>query len=323
MLTARKVFSRILGHLGALRTRYHLDRLADPSVQRGRALRTGGGHASDHLGAFADPVLLIAGVHTLRTEREERILSDASPIPLQDRGDHLPRRTWIGGGFQHQECTRREVRYGGLCASDDGTQVRVVVLVERGRQADDERFPIPKPFGGAAGMEVACRCHGGKRGTRNVFDVRATVRYRGDLAGIDVNAEHIIASLGEGYCQGQPDVAESDDADPCHWPDDSMASCAGSLGHLRRSHRIRGVYSRRHGTRPTGHRYDAGHVSRRDHPTQREADVSQRQFAASRSCGVSGNGPWYTRPASPGLHAQGDRPVTPMGRVPGVRGCAG
>ncbi len=36
------------------------------------------------------------------------------------------------------------------------------------------------------------------------------------LRGVDVDAEHVVAGLGEGDRERQTDVAEPDDADTCH-----------------------------------------------------------------------------------------------------------
>ena len=50
-------------------------------------------------------------------------------------------------------------------------------------------------------------------GVRDVLDVAAALVQRLDLAGVGVEPDHIVASLGEGDGQRQPDVPQPDDPD--------------------------------------------------------------------------------------------------------------
>ena len=64
-----------------------------------------------------------------------------------------------------------------------------------------------------AGSRAGARRSGARVGVGDVLDVAAALVQRLDLALVGVEADHLVARLGEGDGERQPDVAEPDDPD--------------------------------------------------------------------------------------------------------------
>ena len=143
-------------------------------------------------------------------------MADARAAPLQDGRDDLARRARVGRRLEHQQRPRRDVRGRGLGPRQHGPEVRVAMVVEGCRQADDDRLAVAQTLGTGRRAEVAARGDGRQGGARDVLDVRAALGDGDRLARVDVDPQDVIASFREGDREGQPDVAESDDADACH-----------------------------------------------------------------------------------------------------------
>ena len=84
-------------------------------------------------------------------------------------------------------------------------------LAQGGRDADDHRFAGGEVGVVGAGPEAVAKRRQG--GVGDVLDVAAALAEGLDLARVDVEADDLVAGLGEGYGERQPDVAEPDDPD--------------------------------------------------------------------------------------------------------------
>ena len=141
------------------------------------------------------------------------VAAGAQAGALQHRGDLLAGGARVGGALQHDEVAGAQAAGERLAGAEHGRQVRLPVLGERRRQADQDRVDRPQlvPRGGRADAAVG---HQGREPLRgHVLDVGVAGVDPVDLRLDRVEAEDGHTRLGEGHGEGQPDVAEPHHAD--------------------------------------------------------------------------------------------------------------
>src|SRR5262249_6352140 len=111
--------------------------------------------AADHLGDVAGGKIAVAGVLALRTEGEEEVLAGLQTGLLQDRAEQLLRRAGVGGALQHDELAAAQVRADRAGRRLDARQVRLAVLRQRRRHANDDRVNLAEAGGVGRGVEAA------------------------------------------------------------------------------------------------------------------------------------------------------------------------
>ena len=95
---------------------------------------------------------------------------------------------------------------------DDVGHVRVLGLAKRRRHADVDDVGVGEALRVGGRDELAVLDHFGQVLGRDVGDVAAAGHQLGDLALVDVEADHAEAGARELHRQRQADVAEADDA---------------------------------------------------------------------------------------------------------------
>ncbi len=157
-------------------------------------------------------VLRIARVDALRREREVEIDAGLEALRRQRRLHHFDRRPRIGRRLEDDQLALPQHRRRRLHGLDDVGHVRVLGLAQRRRHADVDDVGVGEALRVGRGDELAALDDLGEVLGRDVGDVAAAGHQLGDLALVDVVADHAEAGARELHRQRQADVAESDDA---------------------------------------------------------------------------------------------------------------
>ena len=209
---AEDVFQELgrLGHLG----RIHLDdRLDGPRIEAEGQLAAQFGQASDQLGNVVGGKGLVRGILALRAEGYGKVPVQLEPRGLERRQDVAAGAARVAGGFQHDQLARAQLAGDGLGALDDEAHVRLQVMVERGRHADDHGIGLAQTAHVVAGLvdfllpELADSLRG------NVLDEGLAPVEHVNLGAVNVKPDRAQPRLGEEQRQRQAHVALADDPD--------------------------------------------------------------------------------------------------------------
>ncbi len=199
-----------LGELGLLGLGDLHDLVAHLRVELDRAVAAGVGQAADHLGRVAQRPVRAAGIDPLGRERHVEVLPGRQARLLEQRHQALARGAGVGGGLEHHELVLLQdpgQRRGG---AHERPEVGLAVLGEGRRHGDDDHLDRRQVRVAAGGVQQAgdrLQALGG-----DVLDVALAALERGDLALVGVDADDLVALLGDGYRQGEAYVPESDDS---------------------------------------------------------------------------------------------------------------
>jgi hypothetical protein len=205
----------VLEQLGELRLlgagdRDHL--VADELVQLDRAVQALLGQRAHDLGRVAERVVGAARVDALRREGKVEVAAGRQPRLLEERREALARGARVGGGLEHHELPLLQHARQGVAGVDQRLEVWLAVAGQRGRHGHHDGVHLGQV--GVAGGRVEALADPGEHVVGDVLDVRATGAQRLDDAPVDVHAHHVLARLGEGDGQRQPDISEADYPDP-------------------------------------------------------------------------------------------------------------
>ena len=202
------------GRLGHLARGDRHDPLQGHAVKLGGHLGAAAIDAADDLGNGPRGEMRVAGILAFGAEGQVEIAAGLQATPLfEDRLQDLSRRAGIGRRLEHHDLPFLQ-GLGDLPATAlDKLDVRLAHFVQRRGHADDDGVDLAELteiVGGpeASGLDVLLD-HAG----RDVLDVTATGIQLLDLSGVDVETDDGELSGTEFPHQGQPDIAQSDDAD--------------------------------------------------------------------------------------------------------------
>jgi hypothetical protein len=218
-----------LGGVGARHGDHVVDDLRVEGLAHGEAPRRG---AAEDLGRVAGAVVLVARIDPLGAEADEDVLAQGE-APGQRRDQHLAGGARVGGGLQHDEHVLVLVLRDLLGGREDVADVRLLGLVERGGDADDDGVRLGQDGGVGGGVGAPLLDERPEHRGRDVLDVGVSLVEPLDLSGVLVVARHPEASAGELDDQGETDVADPDDDDAGGALLDFLAKCT----HVRTSFR--------------------------------------------------------------------------------------
>ena len=210
MLTERKMFSSSFVSSAASGVADLDDLVADQLVELDRARGGFLVEAADDLRGGADRVVGAARVDPLGGEGEVEVTARGQPGLLQDRPEPLTRRARIGGRLEHDQLAllhHRRQRGGGV---DHVAQVRLAGVGQRCRDADDHRVARAQIREAAGRGQAAVERGEPLRG--DVLDVAPVLGEGIDLARIGIEADDLVALLGEGDRKRKPHIPQPHDS---------------------------------------------------------------------------------------------------------------
>ncbi len=155
----------------------------------------------------------VARVLALGREGEEEVATAAQSRLLEDPPHQLVGRARVGGRLEHHELAGPQTSPDLLGRVHDVAHVGLALRGQRRRHADDQCVGLGESAEIGGGLETPLRRRRGRDARRRGAGCSCGRRERLDLGDVDVEAEDAEALLGERQRQGQPDVAEADDAD--------------------------------------------------------------------------------------------------------------
>ncbi len=136
----------------------------------------------------------IARIFALGRINEEDVLAQDQALLFNPRSQFLIGRTGIGGAFQRDDLTGAQIRQQRSERVEDEGKIRLPMLGQRRRHAQDQRVRFPDPGKVGRGTEPTrvgrCNCR-----RRNMLDQRFASVQACDLARMDIEAEHRITDF--------------------------------------------------------------------------------------------------------------------------------
>jgi hypothetical protein len=198
-----------LGQLRRLGRRDADDLVADLAIQGNRAVQALRRQAADDLGCVAHRVVGAARVDALGREGDVEVAAGLEPGLLEQRYQALAGRARIGGRLERDELPLLEHPRERRAGVHQRAQVGLAVLGERRRHGDDHGLGLRQV--GVARRGAHASADRAQAVGRDILDVAVPGVDGRDLARVRVEADHLVAGLGELHGKGEPDVAESDD----------------------------------------------------------------------------------------------------------------
>src|SRR5690554_361160 len=183
-----------------------------PLVQGPPQFKAGGCHAANDLGNGGGGVVGVARIFPFKKVDQGAILSGNKATALQARGNDLVCGAGPGGAFQTHQLTFPEPRQDAFHRVDDKAQIRLVVLVQRGRDADD----LCVQLGGSR------KIRGGDKagllglvdfGWGDAFDIAFAAVQQLDFAWVDIKTCNADAHFSKTQGQWQAHVTQAVDTD--------------------------------------------------------------------------------------------------------------
>jgi hypothetical protein len=144
-------------------------------------------------------------------------------------------RARVGGRLEHDQRAFLQVRGDGPAGFDDVGNIRLPILVERRRDANEDRIDLFDADEVGRGGETAAGPLLLDDGTVNVADVAAAGVAGVNLGGVDIKADDVDAGSCELQAEGQPDVAEANHSQTNLTHNDNNGRGGRSLDSIDRS----------------------------------------------------------------------------------------
>src|SRR5690606_8667979 len=183
-----------------------------PLVQGPPQFKAGGCHAANDLGDGGGGVVGVARIFPFGGVDQCAILSGNKATALQARGNDLVCGAGPGGAFQTHQLTFPEPGQDAFHRVDDKAQIRLVVLVQRGRDADD----LCVQLGGSRkilGGNKAGLLGLADFGWGDAFDIAFAAVQQLDLAWVDIKTGNADAHFSKTQGQWQAHVTQAVGAD--------------------------------------------------------------------------------------------------------------
>jgi hypothetical protein len=202
-----------LGELGGL------GRGDDVQLRRGRREHLGRGDrarladAAEHARHGRLLPQRVTGVDALRREGDVDVLADGEAALLERIDEQVARRADVGRRREDDRLPGAGVLDGGGAGRTDGGEVRVEVLVDRGRDGDDDRVGHPQARGVGGERELARVDRGGQPRPVAIEQIDLSRENRLEATLGDVDAQDREAGVPQREARRQADVAKAEDGD--------------------------------------------------------------------------------------------------------------
>ena len=97
---------------------------------------------TDHFGDASSVELRVAGIFPLGREDKEDVLTNSKTTRLHGHKEFFLRGSRVGSAFQANQLTGPEMGENGVAGSPDVTQIRLMVLIQRGGNTNDDDVNI-------------------------------------------------------------------------------------------------------------------------------------------------------------------------------------
>jgi hypothetical protein len=201
-----------LGELGRLGARDADDLVADLAVERLGAIAACLGEPRHHLRRVAQREVRAPGVDALGRVGEVEVAAGDEPGLLEDRRHALARGAGVGRRLQDDQLVALHDVCEDAGRVDERAKVGLAVRRQRRRHADENGIATRQVR--RARRDLQARGDVAQPAGVDVLDVGHAAIEPLDLAGVDVDADDVVALLGEGHGKRQPDIAEPHDAHP-------------------------------------------------------------------------------------------------------------
>ena len=187
------------------------------AVDHGDDLRSVRADSAYHLGSIAGLVNEVARIDPLRRKAQVKVRTALQTAALLQNGtEQFLGGTGVGGGFQHHNGAPPEMLGNGDGGIPDVADIRLLVLVQRGGNADSDKVYIPNKteIGGGRQHSVLYQCL--QIGIDHIADIVLSGIDHIHLFPLHIEADGLKAMLRLIHCQRQTDIAQAADAhDQC------------------------------------------------------------------------------------------------------------